>query len=201
MEERALIESAKVVDSLWRTFDAFQEANLPKDGQDGDAKDTKLLGIDVLYHQPSGLYSEGNWHNCLVGISLVKLYEKTRDEKYKREYNKLAFSLFDLNFDEKTNSMRQRTHTPYPSWSHETGNVHHDRYLQPSPEKKLAGQAMAIIFWSYLRDNPAFVEQYNKLSDSFVSNFWSSDTIKWISYINSTDYFRALDHALAILAL
>jgi hypothetical protein len=74
----------------------------------------------------------------------------------------LIESLYKLNFDEASCSFNQRTHTPY--WTHTTGigrdvvpglsEVHTelvDKHLKASKEKKLLAQAMAIIFWSYLR--------------------------------------------------
>src|SRR5690348_15100064 len=60
-------------------------------------------------------------HNCLIGISLVQLWKITKDDGFKNAVNVLANSLFKLNFDEKTNCMNARTHTPYPSWNHQTG--------------------------------------------------------------------------------
>jgi hypothetical protein len=42
-----------------------------------------------------------------MGIVNVKLYEHTMDEKYRKEFTRMAASLFELNFDIEEKSMCQ----------------------------------------------------------------------------------------------
>jgi len=93
------------VDHLWNTYFIFI-----KNGKN------ELLNDNVLYHLPSGLHSEGNWHNCLMGLVYTALWRKTSEQKFKNAFELLATSLFNLNFDLKYFAMNQKTYTTY--WMH-----------------------------------------------------------------------------------
>eukprot|EP01100_Stratorugosa_tubuloviscum_P006326 TRINITY_DN2738_c1_g1_i4.p1 TRINITY_DN2738_c1_g1~~TRINITY_DN2738_c1_g1_i4.p1 ORF type:complete len:112 (-),score=31.76 TRINITY_DN2738_c1_g1_i4:11-346(-) len=89
-----------IVTSIWDSYLPFVEKS-------------KIDPFNCFYHQSSGLHNEGNWHNSIMGIVYVKLYEQTKKEIYKQATIKLANSLFELNFDLTTKTFRMRTHSVY----------------------------------------------------------------------------------------
>ena len=89
--------------------------------------------------------SEGNWHNALMGYSLLELSNQSSSENREAALQ-LASSLFSLNGEEKRCLFRYRTHSPY--WEHKHDD---DKYHQASDQKRAAAQCSCIIMWSKLR--------------------------------------------------
>jgi hypothetical protein len=162
----------------------------------GSSAPPLLSLIDHMYHAPSGLHSEGVWHN----LSLILAY--LRLQLPERAYL-TASSLYALNYDSQHHAWRQRTWSPY--WDHQLDNLprHFKKsHYEENHQHRLGANALSIIVWRALAaEKPEpFAPQWQMLTSSFCDLFYDASLGLWKSATEKVSY-RAVDHALAYCAL
>jgi len=192
------------------------------------ARSNKLLNLETdFYDQSTGLYSEGVWHNALVGIASLRS---------DRPVDRIANSLFQYAWDGC--SFRRRSWSG--NWDHSTiesdNPPEQANYYRESSEHRCVQHGMALIFWSQLlcdrseggggdstNDVVKYREQQRRIADSFFGEFYDSFVQRWttvgrgqgggsvlrpsasaakrtLGVSEPTPYYRVVDQAIAVLA-
>ena len=159
---------------------------------------SNLLDLETdFYDQSTGLYSEGVWHNALVGIASLE---------NKHAADEIANSLFRYSWDGC--SFRRRSWSG--NWDHSSIDSNNPpeqaNYYRESSEHRCVQHGIALIFWSklLLNYNPgqdAFVErnyqeqqnviadkyqeQQNVIAENFFREFWDPSVRKWTTVSKS----------------
>ncbi len=156
--------------------------------------------------------SEGNWHNALIGCAYWQRFAETREACWAQSGRELAHAIVQLNGHECSRDdhqpallLRSRTHNTPPLWDFSRITVERKAaYYQACADNKLAAQAAGVLLWSFVVQNePAeHRDKFDRLCTGLRA-FWHQETTRWCSRLPlSTDqHFRAVDQALAIIAL
>eukprot|EP00560_Eucampia_antarctica_P005798 CAMPEP_0197837404 /NCGR_PEP_ID=MMETSP1437-20131217/32050_1 /TAXON_ID=49252 ORGANISM="Eucampia antarctica, Strain CCMP1452" /NCGR_SAMPLE_ID=MMETSP1437 /ASSEMBLY_ACC=CAM_ASM_001096 /LENGTH=432 /DNA_ID=CAMNT_0043444421 /DNA_START=559 /DNA_END=1857 /DNA_ORIENTATION=- len=190
------------------------------------SSESKLLNLETdFYDQSTGLYSEGVWHNALVGISSLE-NDQSADQ--------IADSLFKYSWDGC--SFRRRSWSG--NWDHSNIDSNNPpeqaNYYRESSEYRCVQHGIALVFWSkLLLDRKAgqdvcisrekYQEQQKLIAECFIREFYDSSVQRWTTVSRSqgggsllrpsvsaakqtlgateeTPYYRAVDQAMAVLA-
>ncbi|KAG2392666.1 hypothetical protein C9374_011391 [Naegleria lovaniensis] len=177
--------------------------------------------IDNMYHSESGLYSEGCWHNFVMGLNLCQMIEQQEHEeevtKFCKEHAleeklaRLSQSVFALNFDRDQHLFFQRQ--PSGIWQSADESEMQERkefWKTNKDEKKLISNAMGLMFYSTISKHGKFLPQdldLNKFCESIMSHFYDKAKQLWKTKISSvegyeveTQHYRLVDHAMLFLA-
>lgn len=194
--------------------------------RNSSANSKKPLNLETdFFDQSTGLYSEGVWHNALIGIASLKIG---------RQADSITDSLFRYAWDGY--SFRRRSWSG--TWDHSTiesdNPPEQANYYRESSEHRCVQHGMALIFWSQLvldhrvngdttDDGKKYIGQQRLIADSFFNEFYDPSAQKWTTVsrvqgggsvlrpsasaakqtIASTEampYYRAVDQAIAVLA-
>jgi len=191
------------------------------DGLRNTSAKRKLLNLETdFYDHSTGLYSEGVWHNALVGIAHLQ---------HNQPADRIANSLFQHSWDGC--SFRRRCWSG--NWDHSTIESENPpeqaNYYRESSEHRCVQHGMALIFWSQLLSdrkadqNGKCREQQKHIADSFFNEFYDPSVQKFTTISKSQGggstlrpsasaakqtlgdseglpYYRAVDQAIAVLA-
>ena len=173
--------------------------------------------IDNMYHEESGLFSEGCWHNFVMGLNYIHILRNTQYHSFSSEYTikeklrKLAHSVLNLNFDKRQELFFMRQ--PSGIWQNVDESEMQERkeFWRPHMEKKkLISNAMALLFYSTLPHEYLPSElNLDRLCNSIIANFYDEETKLWKTTASSdpkecpvtSQHYRLVDHALVYLAL
>lgn len=192
---------------------------------------TNLLNLETdFYDSTTCLYSEGVWHNSLIGIASLELHKQ---ETPKNDILQMLDSLYKFSWDGV--SFRRRSWSG--NWDHSSlkeDSLHppeQANYYRESAEHRCVQHGMALTFWSkvLLKDNwsggiaKRYQEEERHMANQFLREFWCNKTEKW-STVSQTQgggntlrlsassarqgvndgagmsYYRAVDQAVAVLA-
>ncbi|KAF0975120.1 hypothetical protein FDP41_005873 [Naegleria fowleri] len=177
--------------------------------------------IENMYHSESGLYSEGCWHNFVMGLNLFQMLEQqTREEgiaKFCKEnlleekLARLSQSVYALNFDRDQYLFFQRQ--PSGIWQSADESEMQERkdfWKTNKDEKKLISNAMGLLFYSTVSKDGKFIPQdldLNKFCESIIDHFYDKEKQLWKTKISSVEghevmaqHYRLVDHAMLFLA-
>jgi hypothetical protein len=188
---------------------------------------SNVLNLETdFYDSSTGLYSEGVWHNALLGISSLKNNQAA---------DQIADSLFKYSWDGC--SFRRRAWSG--NWDHSSIDSNNPpeqaNYYRESSEHRCVQHGLALVFWSKLlldcddagqdirttRDR--YAEQQQTIAECFIREFWDPSVQKWTTVSRSqgggsvlrpsasaakqtlgvseaAPYYRAVDQAIAVLA-
>jgi len=186
--------------------------------------------LETDFYDPStGLYSEGVWHNCLMGIASLQQQQQSSVE-VDSATALLAESLYKHAWD--GTSFRRRTWSG--QWDHSIlltdKTPYQANYYQESSEHRCIQHAVALLFWTQLaqKEPQRFAKQQSEIANTFLKEFWNPDQKQWTTSSRSQGggtkarpsastgemkqlqdlkdeeleepYYRAVDQAMAVLA-
>ena len=183
-----------------------------------------------FFDDSTGLYSEGVWHNCLAGIASLQLRKIHRhnQQKYLDDAMRIANSIFNYSWD--GTSFRRRAWSgnwDHTRLLEDDNDIEQANYYLESSEHRCIQHAIAVIFWSMLSTTNSSSTIHNQQSlilKQFIDQFWngkrwttisksqgsgttlrpsasSGKTTNTESTSDNVPYYRAVDQALAVLAL
>ena len=194
-------------------------------GRTSSSRSNSLNLETDFYDRSTGLYSEGVWHNALVGISSLENNQAA---------DQIADSLFKYSWDGC--SFRRRSWSG--NWDHSTLDSNNPpeqaNYYRESSEHRCVQHGIALVFWSKLlldckAEQDDFIArekyqgQHKLIAEGFIREFWDPSVQKWTTVSRSqgggsvmrpsvsaarhtlgaskeTPYYRAVDQAIAVLA-
>ena len=182
-----------------------------------------------FYDGITGLYSEGVWHNCLAGIASLQLRKVNHHQKYLDDAKQIANSLFKYSWD--GTSFRRRAWSgkwDHTRLLDDNNDIEQANYYLESSEHRCIQHAVALVFYSMsaqIESSSTIHDQQSLILKQFIDQFWngrhwttisksqgsgttlrpSASSGKKTNTDSSSDdvvpYFRAVDQALAVLAL
>lgn len=157
------------------------------------------LNLETDFYDPTtGLFSEGVWHNALLGIASLEQQQQTRQQATDNVHIytaattlQLADSLYRHSWDGI--SFRRRCWSG--NWDHSTlDNIMNNKppeqanYYRESSEHRCVQHGMALVFWSKLvqanmdptgSDAIKLQKQQTEIAQQFITEFWDSKALRW----------------------
>lgn len=160
------------------------------DGQD----EGRLQQLDLetdFYDPTTHLYSEGVWHNCLVGIASLENNKDVVEHAYQ-----ISQSLFQYHWDGTSFQRRvwcgQWDHSKLLKSNDDDNNsiidIEQPNYYRESSEHRCIQHGMALVFWSKLLllvsslpNNVVSLlqQQQRQIAESFDREFWDDTSCIW----------------------
>ncbi|EFC49008.1 predicted protein [Naegleria gruberi] len=171
--------------------------------------------IENMYHAESGLYSEGCWHNFVMGLNMFYLLKNAEFNEFCKENNvkeklsKLSQAVYKLNFDASHGLFYQRQASGI--WQSSTESIMEERrefWKTNKEEKKLISNTMGLLFFATIGQEykPEDLD-LNKFCKKIIDDFYDSEKQMWATkslpkgqQVN-LQHYRLVDHSLLYLAL
>jgi hypothetical protein len=153
------------------------------------------LNLQTDFYDPkTGLYSEGVWHNTLMGIASIE-QTNANGQPIDPSTLQLADSLYAHSWDGV--SFRRRTWSG--NWDHSSLLDHSSNppeqanYYRESSEHRCVQHGMALVFWSKLvqantrtpaannnvKQHAKLQKQQDEIAHAFLKEFWDSKEQRW----------------------